>query len=159
MSQTFQSLNESASRVSIPKGAIMSVTLSQERIPFFVFQFQKVRLWGTTKRISASQPTSFNSKRCDYEFEGFYNSITVFIVSIPKGAIMRSTAGRMLQQSSVFQFQKVRLWVIGVSAFGSTTSFQFQKVRLWAGRQNSKTRSVCRFQFQKVRLWAVLHPA
>ena len=34
---------------------------------FSIFQFQKVRLWGVTKRVYKTVLMHFNSKRCDYE--------------------------------------------------------------------------------------------
>ena len=74
------------------------------------FQFQKVRLWAHTRTHAHARRSYFNSKRCDYEL------LTKYVFSLARQ----------------FQFQKVRLWAVRermLNLFDAT--FQFQKVRLW----------------------------
>ena len=72
--------------------------------------------------------TCFNSKRCDYE---------------PMRAVRPF---RVL----LFQFQKVRLWVVAAFAYASVMPrFQFQKVRLWAVKDLASQLSDARFNSKR----------
>ena len=80
-------------------------------IALLLFQFQKVRLWGT-KKVSL-----------------FY---TFSVISIPKGAIM-SSGKQTKRNCTISDFNSKRCdyeSLNHISAFNATL-FQFQKVRLW----------------------------
>ena len=76
-----------------------------------LFQFQKVRLWDCSLIAISSGLKCFNSKRCDYE------PLLFAYVRLQRGFNSKrcdyeSSADEKRTDGYLFQFQKVRLWVV-----------------------------------------------
>ena len=95
--------------VSIPKGAIMSVKGNKRKNKANLVSIPKGAIMSFLCVHNFVPLLSFNSKRCDYEKFPLRASELSFAVSIPKGAIMRSSTDFSKLQEDLFQFQKVRL--------------------------------------------------
>ena len=147
--------------ISIPKGAIMSGQCDTfiAWLPYFnskrcdyelllncrkglswLFQFQKVRLWGAhTFALARKAKRYFNSKRCDYEVR-FASALVVRVaISIPKGAIMRVSTIANRRVPSYFNSKRCDYEVVVTPASSTSGIFQFQKVRLWELKNNTHT--------------------
>ena len=93
--------------ISIPKGAIMRISIEVQSIDTCIFQFQKVRLWVIAADANLPASINFNSKRCDYEQIQCYHCQFSKPISIPKGAIM-SVQQTMSINSTLIYFNSKR---------------------------------------------------
>ena len=164
--------------ISIPKGAIMRISIEVQSIDTCIFQFQKVRLWVIAADANLPASINFNSKRCDYEQIQCYHCQFSKPISIPKGAIMSvqqtmsinstliyfnskrcdyekkvSETSRTISQISIPKGAIMRVGFFG--SLGCRCCISIPKGAIMSRLLCRQHVARTKFQFQKVRLWVI----
>ena len=116
--------------ISIPKGAIMS-RISNSYNRYCYISIPKGAIMSAARAIAGNYNAYFNSKRCDYESIILLAASFIFCISIPKGAIM----SKKRQDEIVIRIH-----------------ISIPKGAIMSCCNNDYKCEECEFQFQKVRL-------